>query len=84
LAANSPVTIAGSSWLSSFSWDELSAYCLEGGLYPEQVERWRQASQDASEKPVLSLREQRELEKLRVQEQRNIKGLKPPAQFTAG
>ena len=25
---------------------ELSAYCRERGLYPEQVERWRQASQD--------------------------------------
>ncbi len=28
---------------------ELSAYCRERGLYPEQVERWRQASQDANE-----------------------------------
>ena len=34
---------------------ELSAYCRERGLYPEQVERWRQESQDASEKPVLTL-----------------------------
>jgi transposase len=34
---------------------ELSAYCRERGLYPEQVERWRQASQDANEKPVLTL-----------------------------
>jgi transposase len=25
---------------------ELRAYCLERGLYPEQVERWRQAAQD--------------------------------------
>jgi transposase len=32
---------------------ELSACCRERGLYPEQVERWRQASQDANEKPVL-------------------------------
>jgi transposase len=45
---------------------ELSAYCRERGLYPEQVERWRQASQ---------LREQRELEKLRAQDQREIKRL---------
>ena len=44
---------------------ELSAYCRERGLYPEQVERWRQASQDANKKPVLTLKEQRELEKLR-------------------
>jgi transposase-like protein len=34
---------------------ELSPYCRERGLYPEQVERWRQASQDANEKPVLTL-----------------------------
>jgi transposase len=54
---------------------ELSAYCRERGLYPEQVERWRQASQDANEKPVLTLKEQRELEKLRAQDQREIKRL---------
>ena len=47
---------------------ELSAYCRERGLYPEQVERWRQAAQDANEKPVLTLKEQKELEKLRAQD----------------
>ncbi len=41
---------------------EMSAYCLERGLYPEQVERWRQAGQDANEKPVLTLKEQKELD----------------------
>ena len=55
---------------------ELSAYCRERGLYPEQVERWRQASQDANEKPVLTLKEQKELERLRAQDQREIKLLK--------
>jgi transposase len=34
---------------------ELSAYCRERGLFPEQVERWRQAFQDANDKPVLTL-----------------------------
>jgi len=34
---------------------ELSAYCRERGLFPEQVERWRQASQDANDKPMLTL-----------------------------
>jgi hypothetical protein len=34
---------------------ELSAYCRQLGLYPEQVEQLRQASQDANEKPVLTL-----------------------------
>ena len=55
---------------------ELSAYCRERGLFPEQVERWRQASQDANEKPVLTLKEQKDLEKLRAQDQREIKRLK--------
>ena len=55
---------------------ELSAYCRERGLYPEQVERWRQASQDANEKPVLTLKEQKELERLRAQDRREIKRLK--------
>ncbi len=36
---------------------ELSAYCRERGLYPEQVKRWRQAAQDVNEKPVLTLKE---------------------------
>ena len=55
---------------------ELSAYCRERGLYPQQVERWRQASQDANDKPVLTLKEQKELERKRAQDQREIKRLK--------
>ena len=51
---------------------ELGAYCRERGLYPEQEERWRQASQDANEKPVLTLKEQKELERLRAQDQKEI------------
>jgi len=48
---------------------EFSAYCREWGPHQEQVERWRQASQDANEKPVLTLKEQKELERLRAQDQ---------------
>jgi transposase len=55
---------------------ELSAYSRERSLYPEQVERWRQASQDANKKPVLTLKEQKELERLRAQDQKEIKRLK--------
>jgi len=33
----------------------VSTCCRERGLYPEQVQRWRQESQDANEKPVLTL-----------------------------
>ena len=54
---------------------ELSSYCRELGLYTEQVERWRQAAQDANDKPVLTLKEQRELEKLRALDQPEIKAL---------
>ena len=54
---------------------ELSAYCRQKGLDPEQVDRWRQAAQDANEKPVLTIKEQKELDKLRAQDQREIKAL---------
>ena len=54
---------------------ELSTYCRERGLYPEQVERWRQASQDANEKPVLTLTEQKDLDRRHQQDQREIKQL---------
>ena len=59
---------------------ELSAYCRERGLYPELVERWREAAQDGNEKPVLTLKEQKELEKLRAQDPREIKALKKELQ----
>jgi len=59
---------------------ELSGYCRERGLFAELVERWRQAAQDANEKPVLTLKEQKELEKLRAQDQRAIKVLKKELQ----
>ncbi len=32
-----------------------------GSLFPEQVERWPQASQDANEKPVLTLKSRKSL-----------------------
>ena len=59
---------------------DLSAYCRERGLFPEQVSRWRQAAQDANAKPVLTMTEQKELEKLRAQDQREIKALKKELQ----
>ena len=54
---------------------ELSAYCRERGLFPEQVSRWRQAAQDANAKSVLSMAEQKDLEKRQAQDQREIKRL---------
>jgi len=59
---------------------ERSAYCRERGLFPEQVSRWRQAAQDANAKPVLMMAEQKELEKLRAQDQRVTKALKKELQ----
>jgi transposase-like protein len=55
---------------------ELSAYCRERGLFPEQVDRWRQASQDANEKPVLTLNEEKDLVRRHQQDQGEIKQLK--------
>jgi transposase-like protein len=61
---------------AGFNATELSAYCRERGLYPEQVSRWRQAAQNANAKPVRTMAEQKELEKLHAQDQREIKALK--------
>ena len=55
---------------------EISAYCRERGPYPEQVSRWRQAAQNANAKPERTRAEQKELEKLHAQDQREIKALK--------
>jgi transposase len=59
---------------------ELSTYCREHGLFPEQVSRWRQAAQNANVKPVLTMAEQKELVRLRAQDQRKIKALKKELQ----
>ena len=58
----------------------MSAYCQERGLYLEQVELWHLAAQDAIEKLVLTLKEQKELEKLHAQDQPEIKALKKELQ----
>ncbi len=44
------------------------------------MERWRQAAQDANDKPVLTLKGQQEPERLRGQDQREIKALKKKLQ----
>jgi transposase-like protein len=54
---------------------ELSAYCRERDLYPEQVDRWRQAAQDANAQPLLTMAEQKDLEKRHQADQREIKRL---------
>lgn len=49
---------------------ELIAYFRERRLYPEQVERWPHATQNTNEKPVLTLKEQKDLKTLLAQGQR--------------
>ena len=61
---------------AGFNSTELSAYCRERGLFPKQVDRWRQAAQDANKKPVLTLKEQKDLDHRHQQDQREIKQLK--------
>ncbi|WP_254934929.1 transposase [Cyanobium sp. WAJ14-Wanaka] len=59
---------------------ELSGYCRERGMFPEQVRIWKQAALDANAKPVLTMDEQKELERLRAQDQREIKAPKKELQ----
>lgn len=55
---------------------ELSGYCRERGLFPEQVDRWRQAAQDANAQPLLlSMADQKDLQKRHQEDQREIKRL---------
>ena len=59
---------------AGFNATELSSYCRERGLFLEQVARWRQTAQDAN--AVLTMAEQRDLEKRHQQDQKEIKALK--------
>ena len=61
---------------AGFNATELSSYCRERGLFAEQVDRWRQTAQDANANAVLTMAEQRDLEKRQQQDQKEIKALK--------
>jgi len=54
---------------------ELAAYCRERGLFPEQVDRWRQAAQDANAQPLLTMADQKDLQKRHQEDRREIKRL---------
>jgi len=54
---------------------ELSVYCCERGLFPEQVARWREAAQDANAQPLLRMADQKDLHKRHQEDQREIKRL---------
>jgi len=55
---------------------ELSSYCRERGPFSEQMWRLPQGVQHAIAMPVLTMSEPKELEKLRAQDQQEIKALK--------
>jgi transposase-like protein len=54
---------------------ELGGYCRERGLFPEQVDRWRQAAQDAHAQPLLTMADQKYLQRRHQEDQREIKRL---------
>jgi len=65
---------------AGFNATELSAYGRERGLLPEQVDRGRQRAQDANANEVLTMAEKKGFEKLRAQDQQEIKQLKKELQ----
>jgi transposase len=54
---------------------KLRAYCGGLGLYLVEMEGWNQATQDANEKLVFNLKEQKEIEKRRAQYPKEVKRL---------
>lgn len=54
---------------------KLNGYCRERGLFSEQVNRWRQAAQDANAQPLLTMAYQKDLQKRHQEDQREIKRL---------
>ncbi len=57
---------------AGFNATELSSYCRERGLFAEQVDHWGQTAQDANANAVLTMAEQRDLEKRHQQDQKEI------------
>ena len=54
---------------------ELGGYCRERGLNPEQVDRWRQSPDDPNAQPLLTMADQKDLQKRHQEDQREIEGL---------
>jgi len=55
---------------AGFNATELSSYCRELGLFAEPADRWRQTAPDANANAVLTMAEQRDLEKRHQQDQK--------------
>ena len=60
---------------AGFNATESGGYCRERGLFPEQVDRWRKAAQDANAQPLLTMDDQKDLQKRHQEDQREIKRL---------
>jgi transposase-like protein len=60
---------------TSLNTAELSVFCHELGLFPEQVYRWRRDSQDVNAQTLLTMSDQMELQKRQKEDQREIKQL---------
>jgi putative transposase len=54
---------------------ELGGYCRDRGLFPEQVDLWRQAAQDAIAQLLLTMADQKDLQKQHQEDQRQVKRL---------
>jgi transposase-like protein len=54
---------------------ELGGNCRERGLSTKQVDRWREAAQDANAQPLLTMVDQKNLQKRHQEDQREIKRL---------
>jgi len=61
-----------------FKATEISAYCQERGVFPEQVDRWQQTAQDSNSNAsfVMTIEENQDREKRYQQDQKVIKQLK--------
>lgn len=58
---------------ASLNAEELSAYCREKGLYPNQVEQWRDACMNGIESASLDPKQVRELKKDKQQLERELR-----------
>jgi hypothetical protein len=52
---------------------DVCGFCYKRGLFPEQVDRWRQAAQDGNGEPLLTMGDQKDFQKRPVKDQLEIK-----------
>jgi len=52
---------------------ELGGYCRERGLFPKQVDHWRQETLNANDQPLLTMADQKDLQEGHLEDRREIK-----------